>query len=265
MSAHPVGTWLRPEGDARSRPVVVVHFPHAGGSAFSYRSWARLYPPDIGFIGVEPPGRGQRSTEPPAASIDAAAQEIAQELRAWPADRVALFGHSMGALLAFEVARSAPSCGWAPAALVVSGSRAPNEDFDRPRIAHLEQPAFGRRAVELGLAPPDIVADPALSAQFLEPLRTDLALYEGYPWGRSARLDVPMTVLCGVADHLVPLSSAEAWQRLSARPVSTTVFRGGHMFVTETPREVVAAISTVTSSQSAADPATVRPPRKELA
>lgn len=265
MSAHPASAWLRPVGDARSRPVVVVHFTHAGGSAASYRSWARLYPPDIGFIGVEPPGRGQRSAEPPAASVDLAAEEVAQELGAWSAHRIALFGHSMGALLAFEVARSAPSCGWAPAALVVSGSRAPNEDLGRPRIAHLEQPAFGRRAVELGLAPAGIVADPELSALFLEPLRTDLALCEGYPWGRSACLDVPMTVLCGVADHLVSLSSAQAWQRLSARPVSTTVFRGGHMFVTETPREVVAVISTVTSSQSAAELAAERPPRKELA
>jgi surfactin synthase thioesterase subunit len=265
MSAHPAGTWLRPAGDARSRPAVVVHFTHAGGSAVSYRSWARLYPPDVGFISVEPPGRGQRSAEPPATSIDAAAHEVAQELRAWPAHRVILFGHSMGALLAFEVARSAPSCGWQPAALVVSGSRAPSEDLGRPRITHLAQPAFGARAVELGLAPAAVVADPELSAMFLEPLRTDLALCEGYPWGRLARLDVPMTVLCGMADHLVPLSSAQAWQRQSARPVATTVFRGGHMFVTEHPGEVVAAISAVMSDHSSAAPATARPSRKELA
>jgi pyochelin biosynthesis protein PchC len=252
MSARGADSWLRPEPDARGRPVVVVHFSHAGGSAASYRSWAPLYPSDVGFVGIELPGRGRRSAVPVPDTIDAVADEIARELDAWEGHRIVLFGHSLGALLAYEVARRAPRCEWTATALIVSGSRAPSEDLGRPRVAHLAHAEFCRRAVELGLISAEITQDPELAALFLEPLRRDLALCEHYPWGRSASLTLPISVLGARDDHLVPLSSARSWQRLSARQTAVTLFDGGHMFVLRAARDVVSAICAV--GRPGADP-----------
>lgn len=242
MTAQDAGRWLRPEPDARACCATVVHFAHAGGSAASYRSWASLYPAGVGFLGVELPSRGQRAAVPADGSIDEIADEIASELRDWSEHRIALFGHSLGALLAYEVARRAQCFGWAADVLVVSGSRAPSEDLGRPRVAHLEQAEFCRRSVELGLVSRQIVDDPELAALFLQPLREHLALCEHYPWGRSARVAVPMAVLAAQDDHLVPLSSTRSWQQLSTRPASVSIFGGGHMFVLNSARGVVAAI-----------------------
>jgi surfactin synthase thioesterase subunit len=244
MTARPDG-WLWQAPDASSRPIIVVHFPHAGGSSVSYRSWIRLYPVDLGFLSVELPGRGLRSGEPAAESIDAAADVIARELAPWSGHLIILFGHSMGALLAFEVARRAPHHGWEAARLVVSGSRAPSEDLGRPRIAHLDDAVFGGRAVELGLAPAAIVADAELAELFLKPLRADLALCEGYPWGRTEPIPVPLSVINGRGDHLVPLSSASSWRQLSTRPGTSTILNGGHMFVADAPRDVVEVVCAV--------------------
>jgi surfactin synthase thioesterase subunit len=174
-----------------------------------------------------------------------AADAIASEMRDWLSHRITLFGHSLGALVAFEVARRAARHGWQPAALVVSGSRAPSEDLGRPCIAHLGHPEFGRRAVGLGLAPAEIVADPELADLFLGPLRADLALCERYPWGRTERVEIPMCVLGGEDDHLVPLSSARAWKNLTTQAALVMVIQGGHMFVSGAAREVVAAICAV--------------------
>jgi surfactin synthase thioesterase subunit len=244
MTSNEADSWLRPEPDARDRPVTVVHFSHAGGSAVSYRSWTRLYPADVGFVAVELPGRGRRSAVSVPDSIDAIADAVARELRDWSEHHVALFGHSLGALCAYEVARRTRRFGWAACALIVSGSRAPSEDLGRPRVAHLDRAEFCRRAVELGLASGEITTDPELAALFLEPLRQDLALCERYPWGRSAQVALPLSVLGARDDHLVPLSSARSWQQLSSQPAPVTVFSGGHMFVRDAAHDVTAAICT---------------------
>lgn len=243
------GTWLRPEPEAQAHPAVVVHFPYAGGSSVSYRPWVRLYPDDLGFIAVELPGRGKREAEPAVASIDVAAEQIAQELKGWSGQRIALFGHSLGALLAYEVTRRSGRYGWEPSALVVSGSRAPSEDLGRPRIAHLEHPQFEDAAVELGLASADIAYDPELAAFFMGPLRMDLALCESYPWGQSAKVATRMSVLGSQDDRLVPLSSCRSWQRLSEEPAIASTFSGGHMFIMDSAREVVALIAAAASPE----------------
>lgn len=121
-----VGLWIRrfnPGDGARTR---LICFPHAGGSASFYSPLFRALPPTVDVAGIQYPGRQDRWHEKPIGDVDELADRIAVELEPWTNLPIALFGHSLGATLAFEVARRLERDGTVPVALFASGRRAPS-------------------------------------------------------------------------------------------------------------------------------------------
>ena len=219
---------------SRSRARLRLYcLPHAGGGAASYATWANLLPPHVELCRVQLPGRENRLREAPFAAITPLVEVLAKVLRPHLDLPFALFGHSMGALIAFELARQLRRDGGiTPMQLFVSGRWAPHWPSPDPALAQLPDAEFiaALRARYNNI--PDIVAgDPELLAIYVPLLRADVTLLDTYVYTPERALDCPIVALGGVDDARVPRASLEAWREHTTQSVRVRQFPGGHFYL----------------------------------
>ncbi len=209
----------------------LVCFPHAGAGATVYRSWLELLPSDIELVSVCYPGRQDRLAEPFASSIDALAAGIAGALLTLTPRPIALFGHSMGALVAYETAaRLETTHGILPRQLFVSGRWGPDRSDGRglhlvdddQLIAHLK---------ELGNAQLDIFAVEEMREMLLGVLRADYRLLVDHRRDRVDRLAAPIVAYSGDADPGCSPADAREWSRATCGRFDLRVFPGDHFYL----------------------------------
>ena len=205
--------------------------PYAGGNMWAYRPLEALLPPEIAVAGLELPGRGRRSDEPLAASLEEVADDVFDQLCAGSSPGpYALLGHSMGALLVLLAARRLQAAGLPmPEALFLSASEGPSALTPRRRhsLPHAE---FIEMLREMGGCPPEVLRDPAL-VEFFEPiLRADFRAVETWPASSGPKVDVPLTVMIGRDDD-VSQDAAQAWARETTRDCRVLTFDGDHFFI----------------------------------
>ncbi|MEQ9332862.1 alpha/beta fold hydrolase [Thalassobaculum sp.] len=219
----------------RPRPEAAVRlfcFPHAGGAASSYFHWpAALDGVDV--LAVQPPGREGRLAEPPIADMPALLDCLVAEVEPHLDRRTLFFGHSMGALVAFELARELRRRGLpAPERLYVSGRRAPTVPTAEAPLHALPDPELvaelNRR---FGGLPAAILAEPELMALFLPVIRADLTVLERHAFSRDPVLDLPITALGGEDDARAPESGLAAWRELTSADFAVRRFPGGHFYL----------------------------------
>ncbi|MEU8622524.1 alpha/beta fold hydrolase [Streptomyces sp. NPDC048623] len=244
-AVNSVGRWLR-----RPRPVAnprlrLVCLPHAGGTAGAFYGWAAALPADVELVAVQYPGRQDRFAEPCLRDMDELADAVAQALLPLLDRPVALFGHSMGAALAYEVTlRLEARFRARPRQLFVSGHMSPTRPRDRRRDLHLrDDAAMVAGLTELGGMDEAVTADPELLALLMPSFRADLRLIETYRPGAARPVTVPVTAYTGDADPGVPLPDVAAWAELAAGEFAMRVFPGGHFYLVDRETEVVADIS----------------------
>lgn len=243
------GNWLLfpPAGDGEEAAAqsdvgalsdaTVVLFPYAGGGRGAYPGWVRLLRPARTAV-VVLPGRDHRMAEAPAEDLVAAAAEIARELADAVPGRFALFGHSLGAVLGYEVARALEPLDRRPEFLMVSDRPAPDAPRRAPKVAHLPDPEFRAAAQRYGwLAGVGRDPSPELLDLMLQQLRADLRMSEAYSWNPGPPLDLPVHLLTG-SKHSSPEPSL-GWSRHSTGPVRTQAFDGGHFFIFRDGPEIV--------------------------
>jgi surfactin synthase thioesterase subunit len=238
MEPSPAG-WLVGTA-ARSEPVRLYCLPHGGGSTADYVRWsARM--PGVEVWGVQLPGRGGRVAEQPVTRVDKLVAAIADEVgfRA----PYALFGHSFGALVVYELAVELRRRGHPlPARIFVSGFPAPHRPRGTAPIGHLPDEEFlsevNRRH---GGVPEEVRRDPSLLAAVLPALRADYQALESYVYVPEPELACPLTVLNG-ADDAVAAADLAAWQDLTTAPIVRRTFPGGHFYLLERPDQVVRAV-----------------------
>ncbi|MFI1401047.1 thioesterase II family protein [Streptomyces sp. NPDC020681] len=223
---YPTGP-VRPE----ARAPRLFCFPHAGGAASTFLPLARALTPDFDVLAAQYPGRQDRRREEPLADIGRLAEALADHIPGQDERPYAFFGHSMGAVLAYEVARLLQERRMpGPAALVLSGRRAPT-----PRTSPhdmLRTDADILRAVRaLGGTTPQLLEDPELRDMVMPALRADYRAIGSYAWQPGPPLSIPFTVLVGDRDPVVSVAEARAWQDATAGPTRTHVFGGGHFFL----------------------------------
>lgn len=217
----------------------VVCFPWAGAGAGVFAPWARLFPDDVALWAVRLPGRESRLREPPFRSLHAAADAAALALRDGPDLPLVLFGHSMGALLAFETARRLETgAGRRPLLLVASGSRAPVGASAGGRFHQMEDEQLARLMAATSGMPDAVGMDASLRQMAVALLRADLAMVEAYA-GADVPLQAPVTVYAGRADPALDATEVERWNGCSASGVRIHWFDGGHFFLREQPEPVV--------------------------
>ncbi len=224
------GDWF-PSLDAPSSSALrLICFPFAGGGASFFRGWRAVLGPGIQVVPASLPGRETRSAEAPLDSFDALVAALAGALRPHLDGRpFAFFGHSMGALLAFEVARRLHSERLPmPMALLVSGARAP-----RFRIGHVPppEPSDAQLLDQLRQVngPGGAAAD---RPESLSPaLRADTRAYRGYIYQSCDPLPIPIRAFGGREDPQVTLEHLEGWKSHTAESFSLRLFPGGHFFL----------------------------------
>lgn len=204
--------------------------PHAGGSASAFRSWiGRVEGADV--RPVQPPGREMRIKEPPFRAIEPLVAEITGLLPAGP-EPYALYGHSLGALVAFEVAREVRRRGGQqPVHLVVSGGSAPDHDRSHSLVPPFRELTDAQGVAllrRLGGTPEWVLADPSAMGMLLPIFRGDFAVRDSHRYLPEAPLDVPITVIAASDDPQAPLGSTDGWRRQTTGPYRRHVITGGH-------------------------------------
>ncbi len=214
--------------------------PHAGGAASTYNQWHRLVPPGVEVCAIELPGRGARFKEPALTSMAAVVEHVAALIEPLADVPYVLLGHSMGAVVALELARGRSSgAGRPPHALVVAGCRAPYLPRPYPQpLSGLPDDELVRALTRLEGLPLRVLEMPGFLKTFLPTIRADLRCRE--QWRDDMRqVDVPLHVLGGHGDTAVPEADLEAWKVYSARPIHLRMFDGGHFFVRDNQAQVI--------------------------
>ena len=235
--------WIRPlHLDERGGPRLIC-FPHAGGAASYFRPLA-AHLPAFEAVGVLYPGRQDRYAEPCLEDIGALADEVTAALKPWLEDRPAVFfGHSMGSVLAFEVAQRLQAGGGAmPLGLLVSGRRAPS------RHRHEDIHTRGDQALlaeiqKLNGTAAALFDDDELVQLILPATRADYKAIETYRYTPGPRLDRPITALTGESDPRVTIDEAQDWELHTSGAFELRVFPGGHFYLGDDWTVVARAIS----------------------
>ena len=209
--------------------------PFAGGGASTYRPWGRaLAAHPVEVCAVQPPGRENRIIEEPCTTMPALVEEIAQAMQPLLDRPYALFGHSMGATVAFELSHTLHQRGLPmPRHLFAAGALAPDaDDPDEPLHRIVGDDAFVTAvARRFGGVPQEVLEHAELRALIAPALRADLAIHETRRHIPRGPLEVDITAYGGVHDHKVSAKALQRWGIHTARRFTWRLFDGGHFFV----------------------------------
>jgi pyochelin biosynthesis protein PchC len=218
--------WLRGYHPAAAGAPRLVCFPHAGGSASFFVPVSAALAPGVEVLAAQYPGRQDRYAEPGLTDVGALADALAAELRARPPARTAFFGHSMGAVVAYEVARRT-----AVDHLHVSGRRAPGDQRPEDDVHTRDDDGLLAEVAGLGAPGSELLADPELRELVLPALRADYTAVETYRWAPGDRLTCPVTALTGDRDPRVTPAEAQRWADVTTGPFTLRVFPGDHFYL----------------------------------
>jgi surfactin synthase thioesterase subunit len=218
----------RPESTQR-----LICLPHAGAGAVAYADWIPLLPPEIELVAVQLPGRQNRIAEEPFTAVGPLVSTLTHALRPVLDRPYAIFGHSCGAALAFELAKALRARGRrGPDQLFMSAQPAPGFTGVR-QLSSLPDDEFRAEMLALGGIDREILEDPFVLDSLLPVLRTDFALWEGHRTAPSEPLDCPLTVLCGDDDPRTPPDSVAGWQAHTNAEFYARFYPGGHFYFLE--------------------------------
>lgn len=221
----------------------LICFPYAGAGAAVFRPWVDELPDDIELCVPCLPGRDARQDEPPAVAMAPLAAALAKGL--WPMlDRpYALFGHSMGAFIAFDLAHELATAGAAPMHLFASAQRGPRLPYPGPPMFTLPDADFLAAILKRYRAFPEpLLRDPEMMALLLRRLRGDFTLVEDYRYRASGLLDCPVTAFGGLEDRLIGRDQLQAWSQETSAAFDLRMLPGGHFFVNEARPALLAII-----------------------
>lgn len=207
-------------------------FPYAGGTALVFNKWADLLPSAVQVIPVELPGRGVRLKEPAHISLPPLIDELEEVI--WPLlDKpFVFFGHSMGALIAFELARTLRrKYDREPHALFVSGRRAPQTPRNEPVTYNLPHDEFIEELIKLDGTPKEVIKHADLMEMMIPLLRADFQLVQTYEYLPDTPLRCPITIYGGLQDRHIPRELLLPWKELTSSRCWVHMLPGDHFFI----------------------------------
>lgn len=233
--------WLLPVIERPFGPRVIA-FPYAGGSSAMFRAWAPDWLPGVSLYAVEPPGRGRRLGEPPAVTIGEMVEAVMHAIAGDLARPFVLYGHSLGGLVAFEVAQACHrQFGREPEALIVSASRPPHVALDSAPETLTDEEVV-ERLESLGATPPEILGHAQLMALLMPALKADFTIARRHVSRAPVPLKCAIDVFAGRADTACTPEKLMAWKDLTTGPFRHSVMEGGHFFIQERPETFLTAL-----------------------
>lgn len=231
MIANPWLSCPKPNPDATVR---LFCFPYSGAAASIYYPWAEMLPPNIEVCPVQLPGHGTRLREPLATRLAPQVEAVAASLTPALDRPFAFFGHSMGALISFELARYLRRLGRpGPVHLFVSGHGAPHLPDRNPPLHGLPEPEFVAKLRELNGTPEEVLRHEELLQLLIPVLRADFAVCETYVYQAEPPLPCPISAYGGLADGYVNREELAAWQEQTASRFSLRMFPGDHFYLNQ--------------------------------
>lgn len=255
-------SWLRYAPGAESAPVRLLCFPHAGAGASSFNGWPRHLPADVGLVKAQLPGREDNLARPPLTTMEELIPELFAQAGPLLDRPLAIYGHSMGALVAFELTRKLRRRGCrSPLALFVSGRRAPHKPLRRTLLHRLPEPDLVAHLYKMGGTSPALLEKPKWRQRFLPTMRADLELSDIYSYREEPPLACPLHAFLGETDDEMHREDWEAWSEQAAGDFARCLLPGGHIFSQEAQAMLVRKIAAVIAAKPMGTaPALVRSP-----
>ncbi len=220
--------------------------PHAGGAASAYRTWPARLPPTVEVVAVQLPGREDRTRELPHTGLRDAASAIVQAMRSSLDLPYVIFGHSLGALLAFETAAQLREAGDPdPSHVLFCSSRAPHFAATNNGLHRLPDEELRARVRKYDGIPAAIVQAPEFESIFLPIMRADFRLSETYVPPVRPPLSIAVSVVGGRGDPHVPSTDLTAWRDHCGGAFTVRLFAGGHFFLHDTSSGFLGAFSSL--------------------
>ncbi|WP_329093457.1 MULTISPECIES: thioesterase II family protein [unclassified Streptosporangium] len=244
--------WIRRFHPAPRAGHRLVCLPHAGASASYFFGVSRALSPAVEVLAVQYPGRQDRRGEPCVDNVPELADSVAEAVSGWADRPLALFGHSLGATVGFEVARRLEKRGIAVTVLFASGRRAPSRERDETfHLLDDEKLLAEIRGLEGTNA--NVLADDEIIRMVLPAVRGDYAAAETYRYVPGPDLRAPIRALVGDSDPKVTLEEAEAWGEHTGADFRLKVFPGGHFYLNAHQAAVLRLVTDCLASTSASD------------
>lgn len=219
-------------------------FSYAGGNASTYRDWHKLLPADVEVCSIQLPGRGSRFKENAYTTLNSMLDALQSAIQPHIGVPYAMFGHSMGAQVAFELARRLRDAGQRqPECLIVSGRRGPQRPPRNKPIHTLPEPEFREEIRRLNGTPEEALNNPELMDLVSPILRADCQVVETWEYRPSEPIDVPVLALGGVKDKQVSLDDLEDWRSVTRGPFSLELFSGDHFFINQVTDSLLNTVS----------------------
>jgi medium-chain acyl-[acyl-carrier-protein] hydrolase len=227
--------WIEFRPERRDAQARVLCVPYAGGSAQVFHALARSMPESIEVGAIELPGRWSRRREPLLTRVSDASRSLADEIVRLPPKPYALFGYSVGGLIAFETARilAQDAKRQQPLALIVAAVGAPAERPNRPHLHTLSDAEFIKKQMDRypGGISPAVLAEPDLMEMLLPILKADTKMFETYQYLPGAPLACPIYAVAGEQDPQCPPSSMAGWKSETTGSLFAETVPGNHFFI----------------------------------
>ena len=207
-------------------------FPYAGGGASVFRDWSRFFPKDVEVCPVQLPGRESRGLESPMTSLSQIVQAIVVEIGPLLQTPFVFFGHSMGALIAYETARQiSRKYGKQPVHLFVSGRSGPGLPYTKKKLHQLPDDEFKMELKRMNGTPEAVLQHDELMQLLMPRLRADFEVCETYSYIHDQPLRCPISAFGGDADYDVSVASLAAWNEQTNSEFFLHMFDGDHFFL----------------------------------
>ena len=241
-SAH--GRWFSFPKPNQQASLRLFCFPYAGGGAIIYRNWPAGLPKEIEVCAAQLPGHGNRHSEPLYGRLEPLVEAIVPAILPYLDKPFAFFGHSMGALISFELARRLRDAyRLEPVYLLVSGRAAPQTPKSERRTYDLPEPEFVEELRRLNGTPQQLLDDPEILQITLPILRADFAICQTYRFAPERPLSCPLMVFGGVEDDEMSQEALDAWRQQTTGFFSLQMMPGDHFFLNASQPQLLKIIS----------------------